>query len=306
MHEAIQDFSEWPHASLSFYGIFGRQSRVEGALSLSYEAWWANIIRPNIYRWFMKQVSRVLKLFSLSLFLLVFFTPILTPASIKQVPFQEGERLLYRAKWGAVSAGEAVIETLPLQMVQGRKSYHFALTAWSNPRLDSFFRVRERQDSFTNLELTHTLRYSKRGTGHRTRDVVVNFDWQNMTATSINSGKPQKPVSIFPGTLDPLAVIFSIRAKRLEVGDVFEIPVTDGKKCVSLRAAVTGRETLVIDDRSYDTFVVLPDMESLSGFLKKGRQIKLWYSADEQQVPVRMQSRFPIGNFVFELVTTES
>lgn len=252
----------------------------------------------------MNQVLRVLKLFSLVVFLVV--TAFQAEASVKQAPFQEGERLLYRAKWGVVSAGEAIIETLPLQMIHGKKSYHFALTARTNSRLDSFFQIRERQDSFTDLDLRQSLLYSKRGTGHRTRDVVVNFDWQNMIATSVDSGKPQKPVAIFPGTLDPLAVIFSLRAKKLEVGDVLEIPVTDGKKCISVRAEVTGREMLTIDDRTYDTFVVSPDKLSLSGFLKKGRDIKLWYSADEQQVPVRMQSRFPIGSFVFELVANES
>jgi hypothetical protein len=251
----------------------------------------------------MKQSSRVLKLFSAVLFFLI---TVQAHASIKQVPFQEGERLLYRAKWGVVSAGEALIETLPLQTIQGKKSYHFALTAWTNSQIDNIFPIRERQDSFTDLALSQSLRYSKRGTGLRTRDVVVDFDWNNMIATSVDSGKPQKPVSILPGTLDPLALIYSVRAKRLRIGDVLEVPVTDGKKCLSVKARVARREMLTIDDRTYDTFVVLPDMDSLSGFLKKGRHIQLWYTADEQQLPVRMQSRFPVGNFVFELVGSES
>jgi hypothetical protein len=252
----------------------------------------------------MKQISRVVT--PLFAFILILMTTYQAGAAIRTAPFQEGERLLYRAKWGAISAGEATIETLPLQTIQGRQSYHFALTARTNPRMDSFYTIRERQDSYTNLGLTQTLLYAKKGTGHRSRDVVVNFDWKNLTATSVDSGKPQKPVSIIPGTLDPLALIFAIRMKKLEVGQVLEVPMTDGKKCVSVRAAVTGKETLTIEDRTYDTYVVAPDMESLSGFLKKGRQIKLWYSADEQQLPVRMQSRFPVGNFVFELVANES
>jgi hypothetical protein len=252
----------------------------------------------------MKQISRgAVLLFACILILL---SASQAGAFAKTAPFQEGERLLYRAKWGAVSAGEAVIETLPLETIQGRQYYHFALTARTSPQLDTFYAIRERQDSYADLRLKHSLRYAKQGTGRRTRDVVVNFDWKNLTATSVDSGKVQEPVSILPGTLDPLAFIFSIRMKKLEVGQVLEVPVTDGKKCLSVRVAVTGRETLTIDDKTYDTFVVDPDMESLLGFLKKGRQIKLWYSADEQQIPVRMQSRFPLGSFVFELLSKES
>jgi hypothetical protein len=251
----------------------------------------------------MNKVSRVFRFLSPVLFIL--FIAQSAESSVRQVPFHQGERLLYRAKWGVVPAGEAMIETLPLETIQGKTSYHFVLTAWTNSKIDSFFPIRERQESFTDLELTQSLKYSKRGSGRKTRDVVVNFDWENMTATSVDSGKPQEPVTIIPGTLDPLALLFSIRSKKLEVGDVLELPVTDGKKCASVRAVVAGREVLTIGDRTYETFVVLPNMESLSWFLKKGRQIKLWYSADEQQVPVRMQSHFPFGNFVFELVSSE-
>ncbi|RJR39560.1 MAG: DUF3108 domain-containing protein [Desulfobacteraceae bacterium] len=252
----------------------------------------------------MKQNSRVLTL--LLACILPLAIPFQATGSAITAPFKEGERLLYKAKWGAIPAGQAVIETLPLQTIEGRQYHHFALTARTSPRVDTFYTIRERQDSFTDLRLMQTLQYAKKGTGSRKRDVVVNFDWKNLTATSVDSGKPRQPVKIVPGTMDPLALIFSIRMKRLEVGQMLEIPVSDGKKCVPVRVGVTGRETLNIDDKSYDTFIVDPDMDSLSGFFKKGRQIRLWYSADEQQMPVRMQSRFPLGDFVFELVENES
>ena len=226
--------------------------------------------------------------------------------SFKEAPFQEGERLVYKAKWGRVAAGEAVLETLPSQIIQGQRSHHFVMTARSDPRIDSMYTLRERQDSYTDLELGQTLLYSKRSTGSRPRDVVVTFDWRNLTATSVKSGGPQETVSILPGTLDPLAVIFSIRMRRLQVGDVLEIPLTDGKKCVEFRASVTGMEKLTIGEQSYMTHVVEPDMKSLSGLMKKGRQVKLWYTADEQQIPVKMQSQLPIGSFVFELVGKSS
>lgn len=252
----------------------------------------------------MKHVLRE-KILTL-LIILIPATALQASVSFAAAPIQEGERLVYHAKWGSVTAGEAVIETLPIETIQGRKSYHFAMTAKTSPRVDSFYPIRERQDSFTDLELTRTLFYAKRRTGHHPRDIVVNFDWHKLTATFVNGGEPQQPVTIVPGTLDPLALIFYIRSKKLEVGEALEIPMTDGKRCASVKATVTGRETLTIDDRTYDSVVVVPEMESLSWFLRKGRALKLWYSADEQKIPLRMQSQLAIGTFVFELVMNKS
>lgn len=252
----------------------------------------------------MKHFSRVSVLFFAVVFLL--FGWLHAQASFREAPFQEGERLVYKARWGRVPAGEAVLETLPAATVQGQTSHHFAMTARSSPRVDAIYSVRERQDSYTNLDLGRSLLYEKRSTGSSPRDEVIRFDWRNLTATSVKSGKPQEPVAILPGTLDPLAVIFSIRMRRLQVGDVLEIPLTDGKKCVELRASVTGVEKVTVGDQTYLAHVVEPDMDSLSGLWMKGRQVKLWYTADERQIPVRMQSRLPIGSFVLELVGKSS
>ena len=34
-------------------------------------------------------------------------------AAVKALPFRSGERMVYRAMWGGIPAGEAVIEVLP-------------------------------------------------------------------------------------------------------------------------------------------------------------------------------------------------
>ncbi|HPL64252.1 MAG TPA: DUF3108 domain-containing protein [Syntrophales bacterium] len=218
------------------------------------------------------------------------------------VPFREGEKLVYRAKWGSVSAGEAVLEILPCQTIQGKKTFHFAMTVRTNPPINVLYPIRERQDSFMDADLSRTLHYEKKSTGYRAREAVVRFDWENLAAVSMYSGALQKPVKLLPGTLDPLSVIFSIRAKKLKVGETLEFPITDGKKCAQVKAFVSGKEILSIEGRDYETYVVEPDMAT-PGFLKRGRRLKLWYSADASRIPVKLQSRFPVGSFVFELVS---
>jgi len=226
-------------------------------------------------------------------------------AASKALPFKQGERLVYRAMWGFIPAGEAVIEVLPDTSVDGSRARHFAMTTATNSRVDLFYRVRERQDSFTDSSLTRTLQYRKKSTGNHPRDVVVNYDWKNRTATYASFGNAERPVEILPGSFDPLSIFFVIRTHRLKPGDVHEIPVTDGKKCINLKATVAGREAVAIDGTIYDTHLVVPDMERLQGVVPRrdDPSLKIWFTADERQVPVKIQSRVPVGSFVFELIS---
>ena len=173
------------------------------------------------------------------------------------------------------------------------------MTTTTNSQVDVFYKVRERQDSYTDIPLTRTLQYRKKSTGNHPRDVVVTYDWKNRTATYASFGNAEKPVEILPGSFDPLALFFVIRTHRLNPGEVIEIPITDGKKCIAVRATVAGRETLTIDGKVYDTYLVIPDMERLQGVVsqKGDPSLKIWFSADEEQVPVRIQSKVAGGEF---------
>lgn len=226
-------------------------------------------------------------------------------AAVKSPPFHAGEKMLYRAMWGFVNAGDAVIEVHPDALVEGVRARHFSMTTTTNSSVDLFYKVRERQDSYTDVPMTRTLQYRKKSTGAHPRDVIVTFDWTNRTATYASFGNAEKPVAILPGSFDPLALFFVIRTHRLKAGDEIEIPITDGKKCIAVKATVEGRETLIIDGKAWETFLVVPDMERLEGVVgKKGDpSLRIWFSADERQLPVKIQSKVAVGSFVFELIS---
>ena len=60
----------------------------------------------------------------------------------KKPPFYPGEKLTLQIKWGAIPEGEATLEVLPMQTINGIKSYHFLMTARTNPFVDLFYKVR--------------------------------------------------------------------------------------------------------------------------------------------------------------------
>ncbi len=228
-----------------------------------------------------------------------------TKAAAKGAPFHPGEKFVYRASWGMIPAGDAVIEVLPFKTYQGFRTYHFMMETKTNAAVDLIYKIRERQDAYPDVQMSRTLYYSKKATGEHPRDVVVTFDWEKMTATYTSFGQAEKPVPIRTGTFDPLSLFFVVRLHPMKEGDVLEIPVTDGKKMISTKARVDRRERLVIDGKPYDTYLIIPEMERLDKVFEKEKEpdMKIWYTADEKKLPVKIQTKVAVGSFVFELIS---
>jgi len=79
-----------------------------------------------------------------------------------EIPFQPGEKLTFDLKWTVIKAGEATLEVLPVETVNGVKSYHFVMTAKSTPFLDMFYKVRDRIDAYTDTKMTRSVLYKKK------------------------------------------------------------------------------------------------------------------------------------------------
>jgi hypothetical protein len=237
---------------------------------------------------------------------LVVFSGLGSDALAKDLPFRQGEKMIYQARWGIISAGQSVIEILPDETVTDIKTWHFAMTTTTNAGMDLIYKVREHKESYMDLTRMRTVLYKEKEEGNHPRDVVVTYDWAKGTVTRYENGRVGDTISVPPGTIDPLGLFFFIRMKKLKVGEVLEFPVTDGKKYWDAKATVIRKEQLTINGKAYDTFVVMPDMKRLEDvFKKKDEQpdLMIWFSADDRQVPVKIESKVIIGTFVFELVS---
>jgi hypothetical protein len=235
--------------------------------------------------------------------------PAVSAAGSLQLPFATGEKLTFHLRWGIISAGEATLEVHPPEQIGGGVARHFVLTARTNAFIDVFYKVRQRIDAYCDVDLNHSLLYKEVHTVGRTRrDARIQFDWKNMEARYINFGKAEKPIPISPGAFDPLSVFYFSRLFDLGKTDAIERPVTDGKKCTIGRAEIIGRERVRVGDRTYDTYLVEPELKEVGGVFEKDKnaKIQIWVTADEKRIPVRLKSKVVIGSFVGDLVSIET
>lgn len=224
------------------------------------------------------------------------------------LPFSPGEKLTFLVKWSFIPAAEAVLEIYPIETMNGRKAYHFVLTANTYPIVDLIYKVRDRIDAYTDLKMSHSILYKEKKEGERKRSVVVNFNWEKREAQRSNFGEKREPISIVPGTFDPLSIYYAMRLHDFKENTELEKPVTDGKKCVLGRARVVKREKITVSSRTYDTYLVEPDLEHIGGVFKKskGAKLQVWVTADNLRVPVKIKSRVAVGSFVGELISVEN
>lgn len=247
-------------------------------------------------------------LFSFSIFLLT--SLMLLPkveAEQKVLPFQVGEYLLFHIYWGFIKVGETVMEVLPNTTVDGRSARHFRLKTRTTPLIDMIYKVRSEIEGFTNMEMTRSVLYKKKHLeGSKYRDVEVAFDWKNHKAIYLSSGKLEKTTQIFPGTLDPLGILYHFRTINYGGATEFQRPVTDGKKCIVGRLSLVGMERIKIDGVSYDTYVMQPQMNDIEGFFEENpdAQITLWFKTDHTVMPVKIKIEVLIGSIVCRLEPT--
>ncbi|CAN2041825.1 DUF3108 domain-containing protein [Candidatus Magnetomoraceae bacterium gMMP-15] len=262
-------------------------------------------------------IKGISSLFFLTLF--YSFTAIATPVLSEEIKsleekslFEPGERLTFVLKWGIIPAGEAVLETGQHEIINNELARHFIITAKSNSFVDIFYKVRDRIDGYTDMEMTHSVLYKKKQReGSTKRDVIVTFDWKNLKAqyknTYKNNKKVEKTISLSEGAFDPLSAFYYIRSCDLKQNIEINHPITDGKKCVTGSVKVIKREKITVESGTYDTYLIEPDLKHVGGVFEKSSdaKIKVWITADKRRIPVKVKSKVAVGSFVGELISIE-
>jgi len=252
----------------------------------------------NIYS--MKKHVSILLIMSV----LVFVSASSVHAALS-IPFGSGEKLTYEIHWTFIHAGDAVLEVMPDTEINGIPVRHFKATATTVPWVDKFYKVRDTMDAWTNMDVTHALRYKKdqnEGTYHKDVDLI--FDKEKNQSLRYVRGDLKhtidQPVDVF----DPMSVLFSFRKQVFYKTMKFGANVSDGKKSVVGEAYVEDMEDVETPMGMIRTFRVRLDIKHLSGVFKKSKDAELivWFSADKRRIPVKVRSKVKVGHFTLELV----
>jgi hypothetical protein len=224
-------------------------------------------------------------------------------SSVYASAFPAAERFVYDLTWAGIKAGTASLE---LKNDAGR--IRIISTAQSADWISVFYTVDDRVESIVSDEASRSpiglpvsYRLKLREGSHR-KDKEVIFDHENNKAKYIDHLENEyKEVDVPPSVFDPISSFFYLRTLRLVVGQPVYITMFDSKKVYNVEVKVLRREKVTIPEGTFDTIVVKPIMKSEGIFYRKG-EILIWLTDDKKHIPVKMQTKIPVGHITATLV----
>jgi len=226
------------------------------------------------------------------------------PPGSANAPWQ-GESLKFSLDWGLIAVGSAEMDYDTVINVDGVLCHHLVTKAKSNGFVDTFFRVRDQNDTCINVKDRTSRFYAKKiREGSYLWDEWVMFD---QPARKYKGQQKDRAGNITPleGTLpgdvqDILSALYYVRSGEMAVGKdiVFDVNTT---KNWPLVVKVLRRETVKVPAGKFDCFVIRPEMRDKGIFVQKGKSLTVWVTADDKRMPVKMQAEVFIGNVSAEL-----
>lgn len=225
--------------------------------------------------------------------------------------FQKGEFLKYKVHYGFITAGYATVK-VGKQMVNvgKRPCYHICVENYTSSTFDSFYRVRDKYESFFDKDALLSLRFNRHiEEGKFTSYSETHFDHANRRARYINNKKQTSYYSVPSNIQDVISAFYYARASydhdRLTVGDRLSLQNFIDRKTVALQAELLKREEIKIEGKKYQTLKFNLLVEE-AGMVTDNSKIVFWITDDKNKVPVRIKSDLPIGSLKADLIAHEN
>ncbi|UPT75972.1 MAG: DUF3108 domain-containing protein [Elusimicrobiota bacterium] len=210
------------------------------------------------------------------------------------------EKLTFAMSWGLVAVGEATLAVDKIVMFNGRPAYHIVSEAKSNSFCDTFYRVRDLNESWLDARTLTSLGYSKKvREGHFFRDEWVLYDRDAGTFVNRRMHK-DGTFNVKTGTIpaqvqDILSSIYYVRVQKLEDGGEVRVNVNTPDNW-PLRIKVMKREKARVPSGRFDAVLVEPAMIREGIFVQKGKRLRLWFSDDPKRRLLMMKADVFFGS----------
>jgi hypothetical protein len=218
--------------------------------------------------------------------------------------FLNGEKLSFRVHYGIITGGEFNI-SVNKTMLNGQEVFHTVLTGKTTGLVDKLYKVYDVYESFfdpaTNLP-DKAIRNIREG-GYRYYD-EVEFNQQEMYVVSQRNGK----VSVPKNTLDMASVLFYVRRidlSKLKENAIISLDTYFGDELFPFYIVYRGKETISIGSGKYNCFKFVPIVEPGRVFQKKD-DMTIWFSDDENKIPVSIKFDIWAGSFRCDLTAFEN
>ncbi len=218
----------------------------------------------------------------------------------KEETLQQGrfynEKFSYDIYWLGIYAGKAVLEAS-----HDKDTLRISSRANSTPFISTFYTVEDYAESLIKDGRVVHFRIKQREGRYRSNKETI-FDINNRKIIYFDYLKKKKKEHDFNSVIwDVISGFFYLRTQPLIIGKVIYINVFDSNKFLKAEVSVLRKEKIKVDNvGEVSTIVIKPDLKSEGLFHRKG-DIFIWLTDDEKKVPVKIETKVPIGKIVAKL-----
>ncbi len=212
------------------------------------------------------------------------------------------EKLRYDLYWLNVFVGKAELEA-----INRNGAITITSQVHSSPFISTFYRVEDYAESTVVNGLPAGFRIKQKEGRYRS-DKETLFDTTNKKITFSNYLKGEKNEHAMGQSIlwDVISGFYHLRTLSFEVGKPVYIDIFDSNKFLKAEVSILRKEKLTLFDKSeVDTVIVKPLLKSDGLFQARG-EILIWLTDDDNRIPVRIETKVPIGKVIAELKSLET
>lgn len=224
----------------------------------------------------------------------------------RTLPFAPGETLTYDLTWSVFPAGH-VVATLNRAGEGEGDAYEIRTTARSQGFVSLLYGVRDQFDSLFDPTTGCSRQISKTiKEGRRHKETQIVFDGARQLAilderdlTKPNAAPKHAENEIPACVKDVVTAFYFLRTQPLRVGQQIQVPVNDGAQTHEVTVQVQTREQIQTPLGRRFAFRVEPTV--FGGLYKRKGRMLIWFSDDEQRLPLRIKAVISVGTIVGNL-----
>jgi hypothetical protein len=212
-----------------------------------------------------------------------------------------GEYLKYRAKYGFITGGAVIIKTKPVVYKGDTNCYNVKIDMYATGIVDDLFHF---HDIFHSTFSKKTLKpYIFISDAHEGK--YVQYEEVSYYDTYIEStikGKFETKERYY----DLVSGIFALRAMNwnnwaINTQKIF--PIYFDEKIFDVNVIYKGKETVKVNKKEYACHKFVPVFTGTKTFKKSG--ISIYFTDDNNRIPVLIKVDFAVGSFKVELMETK-
>jgi hypothetical protein len=212
------------------------------------------------------------------------------------VPFAVGERMVYAARLGVFSVGEATMEVEGLDTVRGTETVHLRFHIAGGAL---WYHLDQTLESWVGRADFRSRRYVNR-TEEKGKHWQRDFEIFPDSGFYREAGRD----STHPTVADPLddaAFLYWIRTVPLQIGERYEFRRYFRVERNPVIVEVLGRDRVNVAGHKWDAIILRPTIPNGAGIFAEKAEARLWLSDDRDRVVLGLQSKFSFGLVTLKL-----